>query len=217
MYWCSITRYSKSSFFLCNSVGPHNYAGPNQPPMHQLGPQSYMPPHAPPTAHWRSPAQFQPQPPWSNQTPFSQPGSWQPTSGSHLGMPHINRPRSGFPNPSFVRDSSSGLCPGPNPNFYSGSRGTGGRGRGFHGRSGQSNYYSKSMVEDPWIELEPIVGNLLESLDVSGSGSGSRSWLPESLRKKDSTKPDKIGNKYEKKLSLAEYLDLSINQTIDET
>jgi hypothetical protein len=67
------------------------------------------------------------------------------------------------------------------------------------------------------MELEPIVGSLIESLDVSGASSGSHSWLPESLRKKESIKPDKIGNKYEKKLSLAEYLNLSFNQTIDET
>jgi hypothetical protein len=73
------------------------------------------------------------------------------------------------------------------------------------------------MVEDPWIELEPIVGSLVESLDVSSSSSSSRSWLPESLRKTESIKPDKIGNKYEKKLGLAEYLDISFNQTVDET
>jgi hypothetical protein len=46
-------------------------------------------------------------------------------------------------------------------------------------------------------------------LMLSGSSSGSHSWLPESLRKKEGIKPDKIGNKYENKLSLAEYLDLS--------
>ncbi|KAF3322878.1 hypothetical protein FCM35_KLT12867 [Carex littledalei] len=206
------------------NVGPYTYTGPNQPPMHQLGPQFHIPPHAPPTTDWRSP-QFQPQPPWNIQPPSSGPGSWQPTSGAPFRMPYTNQPRSGFTNPCFVRNTSSGPRPShnhnPNSNSYSGSRGTGGRGPGFNSRFGQRDYYSKSMVEDPWIELEPIAGNLIESLDSSGlgsgSGSGSRSWLPESIRKKETTKPDKIGNRYEKKLSLSEYLDLSYNQTIDET
>jgi hypothetical protein len=203
------------------NVGPHNYTGPNQPPMRQLEPQFHIPPHAPPTTHWRSSVQFQPRPPGNMQPPSSGSGSWQPTGGSPFRMPYTNQPRSGFTNPCFVRDSSSGPHPSPNrnSNSYSGSRGTGGRGLGFNSRFSQSNYYCKSMVEDPWIELVPIAGNLLESLDSSGSGSGSgsRSWLPESLRKKEISRPDKVGNKYDKKLSLSEYLDLSFNQTIDET
>ncbi|KAJ3699971.1 hypothetical protein LUZ61_003676 [Rhynchospora tenuis] len=211
----NLNKRKSSSFHSSPASRPHarpnvrpNYAGLNQPPMHQLGPQFHTPPHAPPTMHWRSAAQFQTPSAGNIHPPTSGHGSWQYASGPPH-MPYSNRP--------FVRDSSSGPRPRPNYNYLnssSGTRGTGGRGVGFRSQFGHSSYYSKSMVEDPWIELEPIVGKLVDSHDASGSGSGS--WLPESIRKKESKKPE-IGNKYGKKLSLSEYLDLSFNQTIDET
>ncbi|KAJ4793503.1 Hydroxyproline-rich glycoprotein family protein [Rhynchospora pubera] len=216
----NLNKRKSSSFHSSPASRPYvrpNYTGPNQPPMHQLGPQFHRPPYAPPIMHWRSPAQFQPPPAGNIHPATSGHGSWQYASGPSSHVPYTNRPLSGFTNPRFVRDSSAGLRPRPNHNMnsYSGTRGTGGRGVGFHSHFGHGSYYSKSMVEDPWIELEPIVGKLVDSHDASCSGSGSHSWLPESIIKKESKKPE-IGNKYGKKLSLSEYLDLSFNQTIDE-
>lgn len=105
--------------------------------------------------------------------------------------------------------SSSGR--GRGENYYSspGSRGRGGGdGFGFQNRSGwqdRRSYHAKCMVDDPWRDLQPIVGNILIPMD------GSKSWLPESLRaKKDTSDQGQI--KPTSGLSLAEYLDLSFNE-----
>ncbi|KAM0874396.1 hypothetical protein ACQ4PT_037446 [Festuca glaucescens] len=113
--------------------------------------------------------------------------------------------------------SSSGR--GRGENYYSGpgSRGRGGRGgSGFQNHSGgqgQMNYY-KSMVDDPWKNLRPIVGSILPI-----GGGGAKSWFQESLRTKKDNIPDqgRVISTSTSGLSLAEYLDLSFNEVSNET
>lgn len=135
--------------------------------------------------------------------------------------------------------SSSGR--GRGENYYSspGSRGRGGRGgSGFQNHSGgqeRKDYYNKSMVDDPWKNLQPIVGSILRPIGGGGGGGssgrgggggggggggdgdgGAKSWLPESLRTKKDT-PDQGRTISTSGLSLAEYLDLSFNEVSNET
>ncbi|VAH08767.1 unnamed protein product [Triticum turgidum subsp. durum] len=100
-------------------------------------------------------------------------------------------------------------------NFYHspGSRGRGGRG-GFQNHSGsqdQRNFYRKSMVDDPWQGLQPIVGNILKPVD------GAKSWLPESLRKKETPNQGRTISNPTSGLSLAEYLASSFNEASNES
>ncbi|VAH20633.1 unnamed protein product [Triticum turgidum subsp. durum] len=104
---------------------------------------------------------------------------------------------------------------GRGENYYHspGSRGRGGRG-GFQNHSGsqdQRNFYRKSMVDDPWQGLQPIVGNILKPID------GAKSWLPESLRKKETPNQGRTISNPTSGLSLAEYLASSFNEASDES
>ena len=111
--------------------------------------------------------------------------------------------------------SSSGR--GRGENYYSGpgSRG-GGRGgssfQNYFGGQGRKDYLNKSMVDDPWKNLQPIVGSIL----IPIGGGGANSWLPESLRTKKAT-PVQGQTVPTSGLSLAEYLDLSFNEVSKET
>ncbi|KAJ3673310.1 hypothetical protein LUZ60_006684 [Juncus effusus] len=237
-YGSNKRKNDESAGFARPNVGPRNYMNnPRQSPTHQ-----FQPPFNP---HWRSPVQFQPpsQPyppgapgPWTtpptNPNPnfirggFTNPNYTHPPRGGYSSPnPNYSHPLRGrFSNPNHNPNFIRGCRPGtsPNPNFFSGSRGRGGgRGLGFNNRSGNGNFYDKSMVEDPWIELEPIVGKLVESLNESvrknefrnfdkGGNSSSNNNNKNNSEKNNS-------NNNEKKLSLAEYLDLSFNQAIDET
>jgi hypothetical protein len=115
-------------------------------------------------------------------------------------------------------DSPYGRGRGQNNYNNPGSRGRGGRDGGRDG-SGTQNYsgwqdgrvrYHKSMTDDPWRDLQPIVGNIMIPRD------GSKSWLPESLRAKKDTS-DRGQVKPPSGLSLAEYLDLSFNEASNDT
>uniref|UniRef100_A0ACD5U1B3 Uncharacterized protein n=1 Tax=Avena sativa TaxID=4498 RepID=A0ACD5U1B3_AVESA len=111
--------------------------------------------------------------------------------------------------------SSSGR--GRGENYYSspGSRGRGGRGgSGFRNHYGgkEKDYLQKSMADDPWKNLRPIVGSILIPI-----GGGARSWLPESLRTKKDNIPAKGPAIPTSGLSLAEYLDLSFNEVSNDT
>jgi hypothetical protein len=87
------------------------------------------------------------------------------------------------------------------------------------------NYYYKSMVDDPWKNLRPIVGSILPT-----DGGGAKPWHQEPFRTKIDNKPDQgrviSTNKPDQGqviststsgLSLAEYLDLSFNEVSNET
>lgn len=65
------------------------------------------------------------------------------------------------------------------------------------------------MVEDPWRDLTPIVGDILVPR------SGSNSWLPKSIIA--NSKRLKVGESSSgKKLSLAENLALSLEEAADD-
>jgi hypothetical protein len=119
------------------------------------------------------------------------------------------RPR-GSPHASYGRGR------GQNYNSSPGSWGRGG-GRGavsFQYNSGEDrrSYINKSMVDDPWQDLHPIVGNIL----IPRAWGGSQSWLPESLREKKETSAHGQIKSTPSGLSLAEYLDLSFNEASNE-
>ncbi|KAF5740141.1 RNA-binding protein FUS isoform X2 [Tripterygium wilfordii] len=97
-----------------------------------------------------------------------------------------------------------------------GSGRSGGRGRGFHPRGlqpdgtlGPERLYDKSMVEDPWQHLKPIIW---KSLDTPGT---SNSWLPQSISMKKERVPESR-NKTSSQPSLAEYLAASFNEAVDD-
>uniref|UniRef100_A0ACD5T8Z8 Uncharacterized protein n=1 Tax=Avena sativa TaxID=4498 RepID=A0ACD5T8Z8_AVESA len=103
--------------------------------------------------------------------------------------------------------SSSGRGRGNNCYSSPGSRGRGGRG------GQEKDYLQKSMVDDPWKNLRPIIGSIL----IPIGGGGPESWLPGSLRRKKDNIPAKGPSIPTSGLSLAEYLDLSFNEASNET
>ena len=107
--------------------------------------------------------------------------------------------------PRGSQNSSYGRGRGPSYHGSPGSRGRGGRG-GFGWQD--HGYVNKSMVDDPWLDLQPIVGNILMPRGIS------ESWLPKSLREKKEA-PSQGQIKSSSGLSLAEYLDLSFNEVSD--
>ncbi|XP_031482290.1 protein SICKLE [Nymphaea colorata] len=131
-------------------------------------------------------------------------GSFSPNHNSNL---NLGRGRGGFSpihNPSFGSGKESGrggFSPNQTPNFSSGRGGgryhggsprsvsgrNGGRGRGFvSAQECPWRFYHKSMVEDPWKGLVPIVGRLLEAEPHLGreTPDSLRSWLPKSIASK---------------------------------
>ncbi|XP_038716944.1 protein SICKLE-like isoform X3 [Tripterygium wilfordii] len=140
--------------------------------------------------------------------------------------------------PGVVHGQSRGHWLGTSPKFTSGHGGThisgrgigywhgssmspgsgrsGGRGRGFHPRGlqpdrtlGPERFYNKSMVEDPWQHLKPVIW---KSLDTPGS---SNSWLPKSISMKKARVPE-APNKTNSQRSLAEYLAASFDEAVND-
>ncbi|KAG0524835.1 hypothetical protein BDA96_06G002200 [Sorghum bicolor] len=208
-----------------------NY-GSNYPPRQQHIPSqvhspSLMPQDAPGNSPWRSPMQFQDPMSGYQGAPPRAPPSW----GSHCGPrgrgPYSNSPNFGFRHPNPGRGGSpmnygprggpySSYGRGREPNYFGnpGSRGRGGRGGvGFQNHPGWQgrSYFNKSMLDDPWLDLQPAVGNILIPRAEYDS---NKSWLPESLRKRKET-PAQGQIKTTSGLSLAEYLDLSFNEVSD--
>ncbi|KAK6940270.1 hypothetical protein RJ641_029801 [Dillenia turbinata] len=68
----------------------------------------------------------------------------------------------------------------------------------------------KSMLEDPWKDLKPVIWR---RLDTPGSKSP---WLSKSIRKTADKAPNPP-QKYSSKSSLAEYLAASFNEAVDST
>ncbi|VAH20636.1 unnamed protein product [Triticum turgidum subsp. durum] len=145
-----------------------------------------------------------------NYGPRGNPMNYGP-GGSPMSYEPRGSPRSYVPRGS--PHSSSGRGRGENYYHSPGLRGRGGRG-GFQNHSGsqdQRNFYRKSMVDDPWQGLQPIVGNILKPID------GAKSWLPESLRKKETPNQGRTISNPTSGLSLAEYLASSFNEASDES
>ncbi|KAF0934754.1 hypothetical protein E2562_028343 [Oryza meyeriana var. granulata] len=207
--------------------GSGNYGSGYPPPhQHHVAPS---PIHSPPQmAHdspmsspWRTPVHFQPPmsgyggPPPGAPPPWSQ-HSACPSQGHYPHSPSFAY-KSSNPGQGGGRMNKQNYGRGRGQNYYGspGSRGQGGMGgfsfQSYSGCQDGRNIYNKSMIDDPWRDLQPIVGNILIPRDKS------KSWLPESLRAKKDTsyrgqiKPTSEG------LSLAEYLDLSFNEASNDT
>lgn len=173
--------------------------------------------YAPPPSYQGTP----PGPPYSHQgTP---PGRYGPRP-SHQGMygppshqgtpPGIWNASGGFssPSPGFRPRGSPGSGRGGSPysNNTSG-RGRGGRGRGGHdfvtAEERPDRFYNKSMVEDPWKFLEPVIW---------GGGTSSKLWLPKSLAKKKARVTEGSPKQITSRGSLAEFLVASFEEAVEE-
>ncbi|KAF9600128.1 hypothetical protein IFM89_003812 [Coptis chinensis] len=113
---------------------------------------------------------------------FGQGGIPYPYSGRGSGLQFSNRGcpgwgRGGSPSPNAGRSSGYRFGSSSSP----GSGRGGGRGRGFHGhvsaRESPELFYNKSMLEDPWRFLKPVVREITVSEETS--------WLPKSISRKD--------------------------------
>lgn len=116
--------------------------------------------------------------------------------------------------------SGRGSSPSPNQgrgrdrwvgnNSNPGSGRSGGRGRGSHefvsAQDRPDRFYNKSMVEDPWQFLEPVVWRSMNSMN---------SWLPKSIRTKKA-KVSETFNQSNSQFSLAEYLAASFNEAVED-
>ncbi|KAH7567650.1 hypothetical protein ACOSP7_010317 [Xanthoceras sorbifolium] len=113
---------------------------------------------------------------------------------------------------SHVPSSGRGRGHQYGANMSQGSGHGGGRGRGFHSRGSEPEcFYHKSMDENPWERLQPIVWKRRSSK----SPSSSNSWLPKSI----STKKPRVSeasNRSSSQPSLAEYLAASFNEAIND-
>ncbi|KAM7518497.1 hypothetical protein LguiB_017459 [Lonicera macranthoides] len=162
---------------------------------------------------------------WFNNSPV--PGGTGSNPGFRQGSSPSFNPQQGRGN----RFNSSGYGLGRGGNAGPSSGGTrwlgnnlspgsgrgGGRGRGSHTNVSAEQrpdlYYNKSMVEDPWKFLEPIVWRRenIPSLNTPLR----KSWLPESVSVKkvrvEETKTDSSS-----KQSLAEYLATSFNEAVND-
>ncbi|GJN38290.1 hypothetical protein PR202_gb27318 [Eleusine coracana subsp. coracana] len=183
-----------------------------------------MPQVAPGSSPWRSPMEFQDPisgyqgappsaPPWGPHSAGQ--ASFPNSSGFVFRQPHPGQ-RGSLMNygPGCSPHASYGRGRGQNYNSSPGIWGRGGRGGvGFHNYSGQDrrSYFNKTMVDDPWQDLQPIVGNIFIPR------GGSKSWHPESLREKKETPAYGQIKSTSSGLSLAEYLDLSFNEASKET
>lgn len=129
------------------------------------------------------------------------------------------------PNPGSGRGGSLGPSSGRGRGQWNGSSTnssfgqSGGRGQGFHsrgsgpeGRQGPQIFYHKSMDEDPWQQLQPL---LWKSRSVKSPGSSS-SWLPKSISMKK-PRVSEASIKSSSQQSLAEYLAASFNETVNDS
>lgn len=124
-------------------------------------------------------------------------GSWSRNS---------HNPGSGY-RPNLGRGSGQWSDNNANPGTAR-SGGRGGRGRGFHDNVSAEFrpdlYYNKSMVEDPWKFLTPIIWTREEC-------TSSQSWLPKSISTQRAKAPGGSSESNKSQPSLAEYLAASFN------
>ncbi|KAJ9674030.1 hypothetical protein PVL29_023529 [Vitis rotundifolia] len=95
-----------------------------------------------------------------------------------------------------------------------------GRGLGFHAHvSAQDRpelFYNKSMVEDPWKFLKPVIWSKEKALGKIGNTSDSpKSWLPKSINMKK-PRVSEATNESSSQQSLAEYLAASFNEAVND-
>ncbi|GMN40157.1 hypothetical protein TIFTF001_009387 [Ficus carica] len=128
------------------------------------------------------------------------------------------------PNPALGCGGSPG--PGRGGGRWHGSRGSpgsgrrGGRGPGSGGHhftmdrpQGPERFYDKSMIEDPWKFLEPVVMDA--SFSSSNTPDSSKSWIPRYIGAKKAKVSDAT-NKSSSQPSLAEYLASSFDEAVND-
>ncbi|GAV66845.1 hypothetical protein CFOL_v3_10355 [Cephalotus follicularis] len=124
--------------------------------------------------------------------------------------------------------------PGPNPgrgtgqfHWYSGNMSpgsgiVGGRGADIHNRGsgrnvGPKSFFHRSMVEDPWQHLKPVVWKgVHDSANSLNSPGSSNTWFPKSISMKKA-RVSEASSKSSPQPSLAEYLAASFNDAINHT
>ncbi|XP_068638277.1 protein SICKLE [Aristolochia californica] len=74
-------------------------------------------------------------------------------------------------------------------------------------------YYKRSMVEDPWRFLKPVVGSLLGTLTNSMTPDSEKSWLPKSLTA-EKVEVSREPLKFQSELSLANCLNSSLEEAV---
>ncbi|XP_074580906.1 protein SICKLE-like [Curcuma longa] len=201
--------------------GPKNtYVDNTCPAFHQMPHQSDCSSHGTPSrvshySPWGSAIQFQTPSSGHQGSPVTGPGSWNASGGSS-GHSFAARPSGSFSSSPHFRPGGSQLSNHRTNRPHSNL----GRGRGSNSRLNRSggkrddiaSYFMKSMLEDPWCDTEPVVGDILEPM----SSPGYR--RPESTSGKNNQMPETENNhKLDSNSSLAEFLAASLKETINDT
>ncbi|KAF8406098.1 hypothetical protein HHK36_008178 [Tetracentron sinense] len=141
--------------------------------------------------------------------------------------PNSGRGRGRWFNSSSSPSSGRGGSPSPNSGRVRGrwfnsspSHGSGqggGRGQGFHAnvsaRERPEMFYTKSMVEDPWRLLKPVIRSLVVPAQSLNTPNSLRSWLSKSVSMKK-TRISEAANDFSSQSSLAECLASSFEETV---
>ncbi|KAL1807556.1 hypothetical protein DCAR_0726936 [Daucus carota subsp. sativus] len=164
---------------------------------------------------------------WSNNSPNpsqvrgSNPGfgqgfrpNYNPAQGRGDWSRNSHNPGTGY-RPKLGRGggqwSGNNASPGP-----ARSGGRGGRGRGSHDNVSAELrpdlYYNKSMVEDPWKFLTPIIW--ITEKSPSKTCTSSKSWLPKSISMQGAKASTASTESNKSQPSLAEYLAASFNDAV---
>ncbi|XP_021743742.1 uncharacterized protein LOC110709801 [Chenopodium quinoa] len=127
--------------------------------------------------------------------------------------------RGGGPSPNVGRGRGrwDGIRMSPSPGY------SGGRGRGRSYDNGQArSFYNKSMVEDPWASLTPVIWQGEKENDVK-SFTNNRGYFQKTptFQKPPSAKKPRVSNPFDasnskKSGSLADYLAESFNEDVEE-
>ncbi|KAJ4963091.1 hypothetical protein NE237_023030 [Protea cynaroides] len=148
--------------------------------------------------------------------PFHSPrGGGFLSPGLGLGSPSPGLGRGGSPSPSFGRGSSHQFSNSPRP----GSGRGGGRGRGFHGvasaRENPDMFYNRTMVEDPWMHLTPVVRISVLPANTQRTPESLTSWLPKSIGLKRARVSEAV-IEFNSQSSLAECLAASFEEAAND-
>lgn len=131
-----------------------------------------------------------------------------PNFNYRQGRPHWH---GNSPRPGSGRGASPGPGSGRGRDHWYGTN-SGGRGRGFHYRGSElERFYHKSMDENPWEQLQPIIW---KSRSLK-SPSSSNSWLPKSISMKK-PRVSEASKQSSSQPSLAEYLAASFNEAVND-
>lgn len=205
----------------------------------QGNPNFWRGPSGPPTHHYpsNSPRPVQPSSPGFGQdcSPNFNYGQGRPYGFNNNpqcgpdsgGSPYSNIGRGYSPQGGSGYRGSPYSNPGRGNNYQArpGNRGTpftgpirgrsGGRGRGSHiyvsAEERPDQYFNKSMMEDPWKTLKPVVWQQ----KFIPTQDSEKSWLPKSVASKKARVSEAL-DKFKSKQSLAEYLAASFNEAVQE-